>query len=178
MIAQAINKLKEALATLGETTTLDIMQHIEQVSTTFANLTQADVDSWETNLDTPISGLGGATKKVVSLTSGTSWTHPADLNTDKIIYLSGYAAGGGGGTSDLNGYGGGGGGGGEYITYPIRIQLTGSSTAYTVGAAGTGGASGDGVFVCRANGVRVNPSRRSASLAASMSGTQCARWSK
>jgi hypothetical protein len=78
------------------------------------------------------------------LTSGTSFTTPANWNnSNNEIHL--FAGGGGGGGSRFatpNGAAGGGGGGGGY-TKATNVTLSGS-ISYAIGAAGTAGSSGGG----------------------------------
>ena len=83
---------------------------------------------------TSFTGIGASGNKVVFLTSGTSWTVPADwTNTNTIITIG--AGGGGGSTS------GSGGGGGAFA---VRSNITGlsGSITYAIGAGGAGGAAG------------------------------------
>jgi hypothetical protein len=85
--------------------------------------------------------------KTVVLTSGTSWTVPADwnnaINTIQVI-------GGGGGGGSSNGIGDGGGGGGAY-SKSVNVALTpGAAVTIRVGAGasdGDGGAAGD-TYLC------------------------------
>jgi len=78
------------------------------------------------------------TKKVILLTSGTSWTVPADFNPFmNSIELFGGGAGGGGGNTNAGGGGGGGAGGYRKI---IGFNPGSASTvAYAIGTGGAGG---------------------------------------
>jgi hypothetical protein len=70
------------------------------------------------------------------LTSGTSWTVPADWSNTNTIELIGGGAGG----QDANSSSGGGGGGGAYAKISNLFLTTGNGIAYVVG---TGGSDGD-----------------------------------
>jgi len=76
------------------------------------------------------------------LTSGTTWTVPANwTNSNNEIHLFGGGGGGAGGRYTApNGAGGGGGGGGGYTRVTNLLLTPSSSVSYTIGAAGTAGA--------------------------------------
>jgi hypothetical protein len=87
------------------------------------------------------SGGGGLVLSLVLLTSGTSWTVPANWNSANN-FIHGYGAGGrgasGSGTS-----GGGGGGGGGYAEVDNSTFTPGAAIPYQIGA--EGGTTGAGV---------------------------------
>jgi hypothetical protein len=78
------------------------------------------------------------------LTTGTSWTVPADFNSaNNNVYI---ISGGGGGSGSvnagatLNKAGGGGGGGGGFVSISNTSLTPGNSVSYAIGAAGAGSA--------------------------------------
>jgi len=89
--------------------------------------------------------------QVIYLTSGTSWTVPAEFNTtnNTIEAIGGAGGGGGGGGSlliDGNGKGAGGGGAGAYAILVNFDPGVASSINYVIGAGGAGGTGGIGGF--------------------------------
>ncbi len=123
---------------------------IRALYTTFLNWTQGDADdalaAINTNLDAPISGItSGGKRRAVKITSGSSWTHAANIK-DSFVQVTMVAGGGAGGRQ--SGDGGTGAGGGEVI-YRAPYFLSGGSTATTIPAAKAGratngvGADGD-----------------------------------
>lgn len=96
-------------------------------------------------LSKPELAVSQATPVVIFLTSGASWTVPADWNNSQnTIEVIG---GGGGGKSPTDGAGGGGyigtggggGGGGAYSSIVNLALAPGSSVQYSVGSGGTAG---------------------------------------
>lgn len=84
------------------------------------------------------------TKKVIVLTSGSSWTVPADFNPfmNSVELIGGGGGGGGGNTNAGAGGGGGGGGYRKIISYNPGSAAT---VTYAIGAAGSaGGANANG----------------------------------
>lgn len=90
------------------------------------------------------SPVGSACR--VYLTSGSSWTVPADWNsTSNTIEVIG---GGGGGSSSPSGFGGGGGAYGKVS----NITLTpGTSLAYHIGSGGVAATAGGDTYFCNSN---------------------------
>jgi hypothetical protein len=94
----------------------------------------------------------------IFLTSGTTWTVPADwVNTNNSIETIGGGGGAGGGfqqTTGNGGEGGGGGGGGGYSKAVNVILTPGSTVGFSIGTAGGGGASavsgsaGGDTYIC------------------------------
>lgn len=124
-----------------------IAPKIRALYNTFLNWSQAEADDVlakvTTNLDAPVSGAGGGTRRVVKLTAGSgNWVHPANIKDD-FVCITLVAAGGAGGRDSTAGEGGAGGGGGE-ILYRVPLFLSGSQTAYVV-AAQTAGRATDGL---------------------------------
>lgn len=78
------------------------------------------------------------TRKVVTLTSGSSWTVPSGVTSINACLIGG-GGGGGGGTSSGIGNRGGNGGGGQVIETSFATT-PGASISYAIGAGGTGGA--------------------------------------
>lgn len=84
-----------------------------------------------------------AAATVVFLTTGTSWTVPADWNNaSNSIEVIGGGGGGGGGKTGAGGGSGSGGGGGAYAKISNLSLTPSGSVTIQVGAAGTGGAAG------------------------------------
>jgi hypothetical protein len=78
------------------------------------------------------------TRKVETLTSGSSWTVPTGVTSINATLIGG-GGGGGGGTSSGIGVRGGNGGGGQRIETTFATT-PGASISYGIGAGGTGGA--------------------------------------
>jgi hypothetical protein len=95
-------------------------------------------------------GGGGGGGTVIFLTSGTSWTVPADWNnSNNTIEVIG--GGGGGEVSVANVGTGGGGGGYSKIT---NLALTGgASVTINIGSGGAGGAGGVGALMAETHGL-------------------------
>lgn len=90
----------------------------------------------------PISAVSASTGSATTivLTSGTTWTVPADFNaTNNTVECWGGGGGGGGANGGSPGSGGGG-GGGAYARI-TNFAPAGGSVSYSVGAAGTAGLS-------------------------------------
>ncbi|MEK7147129.1 MAG: glycine-rich domain-containing protein, partial [Patescibacteria group bacterium] len=84
-----------------------------------------------------------AADTVIFLTTGTSWTVPADWNSasNTIEVIGGGGGGGGKGTNNPNEEGGGGGGGGGVYAKAINQNLPeGGTVGIQIGAGGAGGA--------------------------------------
>jgi hypothetical protein len=82
-------------------------------------------------------------EKYVLLTSGTSWTVPADFNSsnNRIVCIGGGAGGG----RATNGGSAGAGGGGGALSYSNNVTLVaGSVYTYSIGSGGAGGATSGG----------------------------------
>ena len=110
------------------------------------------------------AGNSGLLRAPQVLTSGTSYTTPADCNRIRVRVLGGGGGGGGCDTAASNGGAGGGGGAGGYAEKYYAVT-PGTAYTYAIGAAGaaganTGGAGGsggnttftDGVTLVTANG--------------------------
>lgn len=134
MIAELLNRITTVDTNIGTPASDDLTTLIEALAATLANVTQSEMDTLITNCDAPISGIGGGAMKAVKLTSGTSWTHPSDLNAEKFVRIIVVAAGASG-EKDSAGGGGYGGGGGEVIR-DAPLFLTGSTTTYAIGTGG------------------------------------------
>jgi len=86
--------------------------------------------------------------KTIFITSGTTFTIPADFGS--LVSVECIGGGGSGGTSTTGGTGGG--GGGAYAKSTAVTGLTASGTAYvSIGAGGTAGAGGDTWFNAASN---------------------------
>lgn len=93
----------------------------------------------------PSSALSGS-ESAVFLTSGSSWTVPADWdNANNSIEVIGAGGGGGGGSNiAAQTHGAGGGGGGGYSVVENAVFTPGQEISYHVGTGGTGGTAGGG----------------------------------
>ena len=98
-------------------------------------LVYAGANSTNGGNNSGIAFIDGTTKKAYRLTTGTTWTVPADWNSsNNNIYL--ICAGGGGATSAVSGNNraaGGGGGGGGYTALVNQSLTPATSVAYTIG---------------------------------------------
>lgn len=84
------------------------------------------------------------------LTSGSSWTVPANWNNSNNS-IEAIGGGGGGRSGNESGnYGGGGGGGGAYAKKTNQTLTPGASVAYNIGAGGDPGYAGEDTFFCSA----------------------------
>lgn len=104
------------------------------------------LDAWlSTGLADPEPPSGDT---VIFLTSGSSWTVPADWNNaSNTIEVIG---GGGGGELNTPGNTSGGGGGGAYAKVVNLLLTAGSSVGYSIGAGGKSGSGGGDTFLCNA----------------------------
>jgi hypothetical protein len=83
------------------------------------------------------------TARQIVLTTGTTWSVPADWNnSSNTIEVIGGGAGGGGGTTNTRG--GGGGGAGEYRRAENQSLTPGAVITYAIGGAGAAGTAGGG----------------------------------
>lgn len=87
-----------------------------------------------------LSGIGQGFAYMEVLTSGTSWTVPANVYRIKVTLVGG---GGGSGGADVQTSGGtaGGGGGGGGLCIGFYTVIPGQTMTYAIGAGGTAGAS-------------------------------------
>lgn len=108
----------------------------------------AGVNSTNGGNNNGIAFINGTTKKAYLLTTGTSWTVPADWNSgNNNIYLLG--AGGGGATSVASGNNraaGGGGGGGGYTALTNQTLTPSAVIPYTIGTSGSNTSGGNTTF--------------------------------
>jgi hypothetical protein len=89
------------------------------------------------------SGASVPTLHQTLLTTGSSWTSPADITAStqfRITLIGG--GGGGGGAKAANGYGAAGGGAGGNIIWIVSGLSANTAYSYTIGAAGTAGTTG------------------------------------
>lgn len=108
-------------------------------------------EEWTSFYTNPPAGIDitGCAPKVVFLTSGTTWTVPADWNASNTIEVIG---GGGGGDvpaqgAFASGQGAGGGGGG--YSKAVNVALTpGSTVAYAIGTGGGASVNGGDTWFC------------------------------
>lgn len=100
-------------------------------------LVDVEYDGTDVVILDPLPPAGAQINRAL-LTSGTSWTSPANITASTVFKITLVGGGGGGGGVALGYASGGGGGGGNVIWY---ISGLSPSTAYTtaIGAAGTGG---------------------------------------
>lgn len=104
---------------------------------------------WDSKYSGSSSAFAGSTDnstQTIFLTSGTTWTVPADWDdSNNTVHVIG-GGGGGGGGSYGGGYtrGGGGGGGGGYSRTSNFNLTPGEIITYGIGAGGAGGAAGGG----------------------------------
>lgn len=90
-----------------------------------------------------LSGIGQGFAYMEVLTSGTSWTVPANVYRIKVTLVGGGGGSGGavGTTSGANGSAGGGGGGGA-VCIGFYTVVPGQAMTYAIGSGGTAGGSG------------------------------------
>lgn len=111
------------------------------------------INATSNTISSTASTSGALIRAPQTLTSGTSYTTPADCNT---IYIELVGGGGGGGGVDATGSSsaqkGGGGGGGAFATKYFSVTPSTSYT-YAIGAGGTGGIATGGSNPSAMNGV-------------------------
>ena len=122
------------------------------VSTTGVKYYNIDIGStgtWTANssvlFNTGNITAGTNTAYGVLLTSGTTWTVPANWNASLPNFVYMFGGGGGGSSYALSGstvVGGAGGGGGGFTLVQNYSTTAGSSVTYSIGAAGTAGTAG------------------------------------
>jgi hypothetical protein len=109
-------------------------------------LVYAGANSTNDGNNNGIAFIDGTTQRAYRLTTGTTWTVPADWNnSNNTIYMIG--AGGGGGNSIASGNNraaGGGGGGGGYTV--LTNQTLTSTVPYTIGTSAGNANGGDTTF--------------------------------
>jgi len=88
-----------------------------------------------------VRNASAGTQTVVTLTSGTSWTAPANVTSVQVECIGG---GGGGGFLSASNVGGGGGGGGAYARRNALAVTAGNMYTYALGAGGAGSTAGSG----------------------------------
>jgi len=134
-------KLSTLLArlTADRATKLDNLAYLDASIATRSTLTaaQASAQVWAETSRSLTTGTG----RGVFLTSGTAWTVPVGVSHITVTVCGGGGGGGGGYATNTTSYTGGGGGGAAGVLHKQPLIVTpGASLAYTIGAAGLGGA--------------------------------------